>query len=471
MRKTKIVCTIGPASESREVLTRIIAAGMDVARLNFSHGTHEEHANKIKLIREIAASQGRAVAILQDLAGPKIRTGAFACGTITLKSGDEFILTSRDVPGDEKEVSLTYRDLPKDVQPGDTLLLSDGALEMRVESVTNTDIHCQVLVGGELSSHKGINLPSRSIRAPILTKKDYDDFAFGLSLGVDYVALSFVRSAKDIEVARAYMRAQGINRPLIAKIEKHEALADLDNIIDAVDGLMVARGDLGVDIPLERVPNAQRTIISKANLAGKPVITATQMLKSMTDAPRPTRAEVTDVSNAILEGTDAIMLSEETAAGSYPVEAVKTMAKIAEEAEKDFGHQAWFYKLAHTEPLDDADAVSRTAAVLGGTIKAKALLCATQTGASVRQLSKCRPKLPIFAGTSDPDVFRQLALIWGVVPMMIPEVYVLMELFEEMHLAALRFGMLHRGDTVIMVAGYPLSITGQTNMIKVEKVP
>ena len=319
MRKTKIVCTIGPASESPEVLGRMMDAGMNVARLNFSHGTHADHAAKIALLRQIADEKGLPIAILQDLAGPKIRTGAFACGSIQLQTGAEFVLTARDVPGDEHEVGLTYPELPQDVQVGDILLLADGALELRVEKVEGPDIHCRVILGGKLSSHKGINLPSRSIRAPILTKKDYDDLAFGLAQGVDFVALSFVRSAADIEVARAYMRAQGRIRPIIAKIEKHEALQDLDTIIAAVDGVMVARGDLGVDIPPEKVPTAQRMIIEKANFAGKPVITATQMLKSMTDAPRPTRAEVTDVTNAVLEGTDAVMLSEESAMGNYPV--------------------------------------------------------------------------------------------------------------------------------------------------------
>ena len=308
MRNTKIVCTIGPASSSREMLERLMDAGMNVVRLNFSHGTREDHAEKIALIRTLAAEKGLPIAILQDLSGPKIRTGVFAGGRVELEPEDRFTLTARDVPGDRREVSLTYAELPNDVEAGDTLLLADGALEMRVEEVAGPDIHCRVILGGELSSHKGINLPSRSIRAPILTPKDRLDLALGLKLGVDYVALSFVRSAADIEDARATMREFGAERPIIAKIEKHEALDELDAIIAAVDGVMVARGDLGVDIPPEKVPTAQRLIIEKANLAGKPVITATQMLKSMTDAPRPTRAEVTDVTNAVLEGTDAVML-------------------------------------------------------------------------------------------------------------------------------------------------------------------
>ncbi len=471
MRKTKIVCTIGPASDSREILSRMMDAGMNVARLNFSHGTREDHAAKIALIRQIAEEKGLPIAILQDLAGPKIRTGSFACGSIQLNTGDEFILTARDVPGNEKEVGLTYRELPQDVQVGDTLLLADGALELRVERVAGPDIHCRVILGGKLSSHKGINLPSRSIRAPILTNKDYEDLAFGLRQGVDYVALSFVRSASDVEVARAYMRAQGQVRPIIAKIEKHEALAELDAIIETVDGVMVARGDLGVDIPPEKVPTAQRLIIEKANFAGKPVITATQMLKSMTDAPRPTRAEVTDVTNAVLEGTDAVMLSEESAMGKYPVEAVQTMAKIAEEAEKGFPRAAWWRRLQQVQTADDSEAIARAACSLAETIQAKALVIATETGGTARLAAKTRPAQPILAGTTETAAFRRLALVWGVRPMMIQPVELLIHLFEEMHRAAKETGIVRTGDAVVCTAGFPLGKTGASNLIKVEIVP
>ncbi len=471
MRKTKIVCTIGPASDSREVISRMMDAGMNVARLNFSHGTREAHAAKIVLIRQIAEEKNLPIAILQDLAGPKIRTGAFACGSIQLKTGDTFTLTARDVPGDDKEVGLTYRELPQDVQVGDTLLLADGALELRVEKVHGDDILCRVILGGKLSSHKGINLPSRSIRAPILTNKDYEDLAFGLAQGVDYVALSFVRSAADIEVARAYMRAQGQLRPIIAKIEKHEALEELDEIIAAVDGIMVARGDLGVDIPPEKVPTAQRRIIEKANFAGKPVITATQMLKSMTDAPRPTRAEVTDVTNAVLEGTDALMLSEESAMGQYPVESVATMARIAEEAEKGFPRAAWWRRLQQVQTADDSEAIARAACSLAETIDAKALVIATQTGGTAKLAAKTRPLQPILAGTTEVDAFRRLALVWGVRPMMIRPVDLLIHLFEEMHRAAKETGEVNTGDSVVCTAGFPLGKTGASNLIKVEIVP
>ncbi len=471
MRNTKIVGTIGPASDTRENLGRMLDAGLNVVRLNFSHGTREAHAAKIALVRELAAGKGLPIAILQDLAGPKIRTGAFACGSIELHPGDEFILTARDVPGSSREVGLTYRELPRDVSPGDTLLLADGALELRVEQVTGPDIHCRVILGGRLSSHKGINLPSRSVRAPILTPKDHEDLAFGLAQGVDYVALSFVRSAADIEVARAFMRAQGRQCPLIAKIEKHEALDQLDAIIAAVDGVMVARGDLGVDIPPEQVPTAQRKIIEKANFAGKPVITATQMLKSMTEAPRPTRAEVTDVTNAVLEGTDAVMLSEETAMGRFPVEAVATMARIAAEAERWYSREAWRHRLQQAPPEDDSEAIARSACALAETIGAKALVIATQTGGTARLAAKTRPRQPILAGTADPEVYRRLALVRGVRPALIRPVDHLRDLLAELHRAGKASGCMVPGDIVVCTAGFPLGQAGASNLIKVEMVP
>ena len=471
MRNTKIVCTIGPASGSREILGQLMDAGMNVVRLNFSHGTREDHGEKIALIREIAAEKNLAIAILQDLAGPKIRMGVFADGPVELKPGDAFTLTGREVLGNEREVGLTYRELPKDVRVGDTLLLADGALELRVEAVVDEDIHCRVILGGQLSSHKGINLPSRSIRAPILGAKDLEDLAFGLAHGVDYVALSFVRSAADIEIAREAMRAQGKMRPIIAKIEKHEALAELDGIIAAVDGVMVARGDLGVDIAPEKVPTAQRLIIEKANFAGKPVITATQMLKSMTDAPRPTRAEVTDVTNAVLEGSDAVMLSEESAVGLYPVEAVRTMGRIAEEAEKAYDQEGWWQRLRQIRTTDESEALTRAACNLAETIGAKALVVATQSGTTARLAAKVRPGRPILAGTMDTDVYRQLALVRGVQPMRIPPVELLARLFEQLHRAGKETGLVQAGDSVVCTAGFPPGKAGVSNLIKIERVP
>lgn len=468
MRRTKIVCTIGPASDAPETIEKMILAGMNVARLNFSHGTQAEHAQKITLIREIAGRQGRAVAILQDLAGPKIRIGSLASGPVRLKPGEIFTLTARDVPGDDREVSVTYRDLPRDVQVGDTLLLADGALEMKVEGVEGNDIACRVVCGGELSSHKGINLPTRSIHAPILTEKDLSDFAFGLKQGVDYAALSFVRTARDVQIARDFMKQQGREVPLIAKIEKHEALLNLDAIIAAVDGVMVARGDLGVEIPMEQVPFFQRQIIAKANLAGKPVITATQMLKSMVDAPRPTRAEVSDVANAILEGTDAIMLSEESASGNYPIEAVQAMARIAGETEKSLPFTEWTHKYEE-EDKNEQMAVAQAACALAENIHAAALITLTKSGSTARFVARYKPACPILAFTPSEATYRQLALVWGCLPVMLPMEAAIEPLVIGAMRAAGATGLVKTGESVVITAGIPLQTSGITNLIKVHK--
>ncbi len=329
MKKTKIIATIGPASRDPEVLEKLIEAGMNVCRLNFSHGTHAEHAALIQDIRRVASRLGQPVAILQDLSGPKIRTGTMGAGEVTLQVGQKFVLTNRDVPGDENEVGLTYPGLPHNVHSGDTLLLADGAMELEVDSATATDVNCTVKVGGLLTSHKGINLPNRSINAPILSDKDEADLKFGLEHGVDFIALSFVRTAHDVRTVKRIIQAAGKDTPLIAKIEKFEAIDNIDEIIAESDGIMVARGDLGVEIPLEQLPRVQKMVIRKTNAVAKPVITATQMLRSMVDRPRPTRAEVTDVANAIFDGTDAVMLSEETAMGRYPVKSVRVMTRVA----------------------------------------------------------------------------------------------------------------------------------------------
>ncbi|MFA7329531.1 MAG: pyruvate kinase [Candidatus Delongbacteria bacterium] len=471
MRRTKIVCTIGPASESEEILDRLIRAGMDVARLNFSHGSHESHAEKFRQIRALAAAAGRPVAILQDLAGPKIRIGGLAAGPITLRPGDEFTLTAREVPGDATEVSISYKELPEDVRPGDTLLLADGALDMSVLRVDGPDILCRVVTGGVLSSHKGINLPSRSIRAPILTAKDRLDLAFGLELGVDFVALSFVRSAHDISVVHAFMDELGRSAPLIAKIEKHEALAEIDAILEAVDGLMVARGDLGVDIPLERVPRVQKLLIEKANRAGKPVITATQMLKSMVDAPRPTRAEVTDVANAILDGTDAVMLSEESAAGHYPVESLLTLDRIARETERDFPHRLWMRRFHPEGVCNPPQAVAHAACELAMRIDAAAILTCTRSGGTTRLVARTRPAQNVLAATPDETVWRRLALTWGAVPLLTSLTESLEVMIAEALGAARAAGLTQPGDPVVVTAGTHLTTPGSTNLIRVETTP
>jgi pyruvate kinase len=469
MRRTKIVCTIGPVSRSVEILERLMRAGMDVARLNFSHGTQAEHAEVIQRIRATAQKLGRPVAILQDLAGPKVRIGEIANGPVALKFGDAYTLTSRDVPGNDKEVSLVYKDLPKDVRAGDTLLLADGALEMTVESVKGPDIFCRVVVGGPLSSHKGINLPTSSISAPILSDKDQADLAFGLKQGVDYVALSFVRSEEDVLEARRFMKQQGIERPIIAKIEKHEALKHLDEIVKVVDGVMVARGDLGVEIPLEQVPHVQKTLIEKANRAGKPVITATQMLKSMCDSPRPTRAEVNDVANAVLDGTDAVMLSEETAAGSYPVLAVETMAKIAAETDAYFPNKVWTHRFEDEANMDPQDAVAIAACELAEDLNAAVIVTCTQSGSTTRRVARCKPPQPILAPTPDADTYRRLALVWGAIPLKIEAVAGDEDMIRQMRKAVAATGLVKLGQTIVVTAGVPLYIPGTTNMIKVLK--
>jgi len=466
MRKTKIVCTIGPASRNADKIMKLIAAGMNVARLNFSHETHEQHLKVINTIRECTAKIDQPVAILQDLAGPKIRLGKFKDGPVHLEFGNTFTLTGRDVPGDKDSVSLTYKELARDVSPRDTLLLADGALELMVESVSGLDIVCKVVVGGALSSSKGINLPDKSINAPILSAKDKADLKFGLDNNVDFVALSFVRNPQDVLEARAIIDESGKPTQLIAKIEKHEALLNIDRILDAVDGLMVARGDLGVEIPIEDIPRVQKMLIDKANRAGKPVITATQMLKSMVESPRPTRSEVTDIANAILDGSDAVMLSEETAIGDYPVESVETMSRIAEKAEDIFPYTEWISKF-EKETLSTEEAVALSACQIAHRINASAITSSTKSGSTTRHVAKYRPSQPIFAMTPDETAYRQLCLVWGAIPFLIAPTDNTDNLEKITMQKAVETGDLQSGDTVVLTAGVPLNIKGTTNLIKI----
>lgn len=471
MRRTKIVGTIGPASRAPETLERLLVAGLGVARLNFSHGRHEEHGAAIRDLRAAARKLNRPLAILQDLAGPKIRIGEIPGGPVTLRAGAEFVLTSRPVAGSEREVSLTYAGLPADVAPGDSLLLGDGALELEVRHTDGRDIVCRVMVGGTISSHKGINAPTARIRAPILGEKDKADLLFGIAQGVDWVALSFVRDVTDIETVRAFLRDHDAALPLIAKIEKHEALDQADAIVQAVDGIMVARGDLSVEIPMHRVPRFQKELIARANRAGKPVITATQMLLSMVDNPRPTRAEVADVANAVLDGTDAVMLSEETAAGRYPVETVAMMARIAEDAEQIFPHAGWeAQRLGGAAAMSRGDAVADAACELARDLGAAAILCCTATGATAQAVSRYRPACPILAPTSDPVAYRRLALVWGVEPMLIPSGDRVETVLDTALAEARQRGLLQPGQQVVLTAGVPLGGRGSTNLIKVETV-
>ncbi|MGE0022059.1 MAG: pyruvate kinase [Hyphomicrobium sp.] len=468
MPRTKIVCTIGPASRSPEALEQLIQAGMDVARLNFSHGTQAEHLEVIMAVRRIADGLGRSIAILQDLAGLKIRIGEMASGAVTLEAGARFTLTTRQILGSRQEVSVLYPHLTEDVQPGDSLLLSDGDLELEVIGTTEEDVHCRVITGGTLASRKGVNLPDRSITGPTFTDKDRDDLAFGLRYGVDYVAISFVRTAADVLEVRDLIRDFGYTVPLIAKIETHHALTNIDEIIDSVDAIMVARGDLGVAIPLATVPRVQKMLIGKANRAGKPVITATHMLRSMQDSPRPTRAEVTDVANAVLDGTDAVMLSEETAIGQFPVQAVTTVAAIATDAESSFPFDAWLQRSETGGSLSEA--VARAACTMAAEIDAAAIVTCTQSGGSARRVAQYRPRAPILAPTPHVEIYRRLALVWGVTPLLNPSQPMTDALIDGALGAALAAARVHGGDTVVITAGVPVGRPGMTNLIKVESL-
>ena len=470
MPRTKIVCTIGPSSRSPEILRQIILAGLNVARLNFSHGTHSEHKKVISSIRKLSRELSRPVAILQDLAGPKIRVGKIEAGGVTLQAGSHFSLTSRKVLGNHSRVSVSYAGLPRDVRPGDTLLLSDGALELEIVETTDQDIKCRVIIGGPLTSHKGINLPSRSIKAPSLTAKDRRDLAFGIKQGVDYIALSFVRHGRDVMTARRFIQNERCAIPIVAKIEKHEALANIDEIISLADAVMVARGDLGVEIPLEKVPHVQKMLIHKSNKIGKPVITATQMLRSMVDQPRPTRAEVTDIANAVLDGTDAVMLSEETAVGKYPVEAVKTMGKIAADAESSFPYAMWTKKWTSVPGKSLAEAVAQAACSLAEQIDARILVTFTQSGSTARLVSKYRPCCPILAPTPLPSTYRRLALVWGVIPVLSANLRTTDEMIRKALQSALRSGLVRKGQKVVITAGVPVGVPGTTNLIKAEVI-
>jgi pyruvate kinase len=466
MRRTKMVCTIGPASRDPAVLAGLVDAGMDVARLNFSHGTHEEHARVVAALRALGERAGRHVAILQDLAGLKIRVGDIGAGRVRLEPGAAFTLTSRSVPGDGREASVTYPDLPRSVRPGDRLLLADGEIALQAEETTGTDVRCRVLTGGLLSAHKGISLPGRSVDGPSLTDKDREDLAFGIAHGVDYTALSFVRCADDVRRVREYVARLGAGTPLIAKIEKHEALGCVDEILEASDGIMVARGDLGVETPLEHVPLLQKMLIEKANRAGKPVITATQMLLSMVERPRPTRAEVADVANAILDGTDAVMLSEETASGGFPVEAAATMRRIAEDTESAFPYEQWIRRFEDRSLQSLPEAVAGAACELAEHIGAGVIVAWTEWGTTARLVAKHRPRRPILALSTRPEAARRLALVWGVEPLVVEHGSDTEAMLQRAPGNAVAHGLLRPGETAVITAGIPIGVAGSTNLIK-----
>jgi len=465
--RTKIVCTIGPASEKESVLERLILNGMNVARLNFSHGDHEGHGAKIRAIRKVSDDLGIPVAILQDLSGPKIRVGSVADPGIRLEVGEKFVLTSDRVDGDARRVAVSYHRLPQDVREGDPILLADGLLELRVVSVKGPDIICEVVQGGVLTSHKGVNLPTRSIGLPSLTEKDRFDLKFGISEGVDYVAVSFVRSPEDVLEVRSLMEEYGSLIPIIAKIEKHEAVGNLDGIIDVADGVMVARGDLGVEIPLAEVPLIQKKIIREANLKSRPVITATQMLGSMVTSPRPSRAEATDVVNAVLDGTDAVMLSEETAVGNFPVESARYMTGLLRSAEGAFPHERY---LEMTPEKQVPTSVAHASCVLAEHLKASAIIPNTQSGLTAIHISRFRPRCSILALSPDSATVRRLCLYWGIRPRVISKPKDTDDMIDKAAASVRDSGNVKSGDLVVITAGHPVWVPGTTNMIRVKKI-
>jgi len=470
MRRTKIICTIGPASGSEDVLRRLAEAGMNVARLNFSHGTREEHGHRVDLIRRIEQDFGRPIAVLQDLPGPKLRTGRMAPGTVTLSSGEKFVFTTRDIPGDAGQVNLPYPELVKQARPGQPVFVDDGRLEFYVESATDTDLITRVVVGGQLGARKGVNMPGTKVSAPPVTEDDIEDLRFGLGKDVDWVAASFVRSVSDLEAVRKVISDSGKPVRLIAKIEKSEAVQNIDSIIEASDGIMIARGDLGVEMPLERVPGVQKMIIKKCNQAGKPVVTATQMLDSMARNRRPTRAEATDVANAILDGTDATMLSGETAIGRFPVESVEMMSKIAVEAESSLDYRHMLEEKARVPANTVTDAIAQGSVEIAWDLAAAAIVTPTSSGATARAVSKCRPVAPIVAAATIPVTYRQLALSWGVYPLLVAPSTNTDAMIDEAVEGATRVGLVKPGDTVVLTAGVPAGVPGRTNLIKVHTV-
>ncbi len=464
-RRTKIVATIGPATESPERIRELVKAGATTFRLNFSHGDHSEHATRIATIRQVAHELGVHIGILQDLQGPKIRLGRFEEGPITLSKGDHFALTSKQVRCNQTVATVTYDKLAEEVSAGSRILLDDGRVEMKVDRVDEADqtLHCVVTVGGVLSNNKGVNFPDVQLSVRALTTKDRQDLAFGLQQGVDWVALSFVRNPSDMQEIRELIRKHGFSTPVVAKIEKFEAIDQIDAILPLCDGVMVARGDLGVEMPAEEVPLLQKDLIHKANSLGIPIITATQMLDSMASSPRPTRAEVSDVANAILDGTDAVMLSNETAVGDYPVEAVETMATIARRIERDYPQRPTDTHLPSTIP----NAISGAVSSIARQLNAAAILPLTKSGATAHNVSKFRPSTPILAITSEVGVARKLQLVWGVTPLLIETQKSTTATFTLAMGVAQEMGVLKDGDLCVQTAGTLAEVSGSTDLIKV----
>ena len=471
MRKTKIICTLGPSSESEETLRRLMIEGMDVARFNFSHGTHEEQLEKFNRVKRIREELGLPVAALLDTKGPEIRLKTFENDKAELKQGSRFTLTTREVLGNASIVSITYKDLPRDVKPGGRILLDDGLIELLIDDVDDTEIHCTVANSGVISNRKGVNVPDTNLSMPFISQKDYDDICFGIEHGFDFIAASFTRTAEDILQIRKILEEKNCNNiSIIAKIENMQGVQNINDIIRVSDGIMVARGDMGVEIPLEEVPVLQKKIIQKVYQAGKQVITATQMLDSMMKNPRPTRAEATDVANAIYDGTSAIMLSGETAAGAYPVEALQTMVKIAERTEIDINYRRRFEEQGTGVITDVTNAISHATCTTGMDLNAAAIITVSKSGRTARMISKFRPTCPIIACTMSESVWRRLNLSWGVQPVIITERDTTDDLFETAVEAAQKKGYVKQGDITVITAGVPLGVSGTTNMLKVQVV-
>lgn len=471
MRKTKIICTLGPATDDVSILKQLVLEGMDVARMNFSHGSYEEHGKRMETLRKVCKEVGKDVAILLDTKGPEVRTCLFKDGQAELKTGNTFILTGREVEGDETICSVTYKELAADVNEGDKILLDDGLIELTVSKIEGEDIHCTVENDGIIKDRKGINIPGSHIRLPYLSEKDKEDILFGIKQDVDFIAASFVRTPEDVILLRRFLDKNGGGAiQIMSKIENEEGVRNIDDIIEESDAIMVARGDMGVELPAEEVPVLQKMIIKKGYMAGKAVVTATQMLDSMMKQKRPTRAEAADVANAVYDGTSAVMLSGETAAGLYPVESLKTMASIAERTEKDIDYMGRFFKEKRAELPNTTEAICHATCTTAYDLNAKAIVAITQSGRAARMISRFRPACMVIGATNDKKVKRQLNLSWGVIPIDLEEQTDTFELFFRALQESKHQGLLNSGDLAVISCGIPLRHSGTTNMLKVQIV-
>ena len=470
MRKTKIICTLGPSTDKDGVLRELIANGMNVARFNFSHGSHEEHKGRLDLLKSLREELGKPVAALLDTKGPEIRLKDFKNGTEMLEAGQTFTLTTRDVEGTKEICSITYKNLPQDVAPGGTIMLDDGLIKLQIQTVNDTDIVCTVLNNGKIKNKKGVNVPGVHLSMPYMSQRDKDDIIFGIEQGFDFIAASFVRTAQDVYEIRNLLNEYDSNIRIIAKIENREGVNNIDSILAAADAVMVARGDLGVEIDFTELPGIQKTIIDRSFSFGKPIVTATQMLDSMIVNPRPTRAEISDVANAIYDGTSAIMLSGETAAGAYPVEALKTMSAIAERTEQEGFHLRGRMMDSNPGKISVSDATAHAACLTARDVNAAAIVTVSESGTTARLLSKYRPQQPIIACVMKEQVQRQLSLSWGITSLMMPLAHSTDELIEMSTALAKENGFLHNGELAVVTAGVPVGISGTTNMIKIHMV-